>query len=170
MSKVVFRKTAKGTEEMASRTQGLTPRVRRMLILVDGKRTVSQLRELVAADDLTHSLSLLEETGLIEMISAPSSTAGSSVSSEPVPPVNTFRDSPPPHDPMRLQMSRNFMTNTIKVFFGTVGTSALLTRIEEATSLEQLRECYGSWHHLILSSRDGRREIESLREKLLTTL
>lgn len=170
MSKVIFRKTAKGTEEMTTRTNGFTPRVRRILILVDGKRTVDQLRELAAADDLTHSLSLLEESGLIEVHSAPGSSMGTKVASAPLPPVHTFRDHPPPHDPMRLQLSRNFMTNTIKAFLGMVGTSSILTRIEEATSLPELRDCFGEWHYLIMTSRDGRREAEALREKLLETL
>jgi hypothetical protein len=71
---------------------------------------------------------------------------------------------------MRLQMSRNFMTNTIKAFLGMVGTSSILTRIEEATSLEELRACFGDWHYLIVTSRDGRREAEVLREKLLETI
>lgn len=170
MSKVVFRKTGKGTEEMTTRTNGFTPRVRRILILVDGKRTVDQLRELASADDLTHSLALLEETGMIEMLSAPGANGVAAPVSAPLPPVHAFRDNPPPHDPMRLQMSRNFMTNTIKAFLGTVGTSGILTRIEEATSLEALRDCFGEWHYLIVTSRDGRREAEVLREKLLETI
>jgi len=170
MSKVVFRKTAKGTEEMTSRTNGFTPRVRRILILVDGKRTVDQLRELAAADDLTHSLALLEETGMIEMLSGAGSSGVGAAASAPAAPLYAFRDNPPPHDPMRLQMSRNFMTNTIKAFLGMVGTSSILTRIEEATSLEELRACFGDWHYLIVTSRDGRREAEVLREKLLETI
>lgn len=170
MSKVVFRKTTKGSEEMTTRTNAFSPRVRRILILVDGKRTVDQLRELAAADDLIHSLGLLEESGLIEVSSAPSRRGEATPVSAPLPPINTFRDNPAPNDPLRLQMSRNFMANTIKVFMGTVGTSSLLTRIEDATTLEALRGCFGEWHHAIVSSRDGRREAEVLREKLLETI
>lgn len=170
MSKVVFRKTAKGTEEMANRTQSFTPRVRRILILVDGKRTVEQLRELAAADDLTHSLALLEESELIEVASAPAVNGKSAPVNAPLPPINAFMDNPPADDPLRLQLSRNFMANTIKAFAGVVGTSGLLTRIEGAATLVELRECFGEWHNVIVLSRDGRREAEALREKLLKTI
>lgn len=40
---VVFTKTSKGIEEMEKRTAGLTPRVRRVLIMIDGKRTMEAL-------------------------------------------------------------------------------------------------------------------------------
>ncbi|MBY0467000.1 MAG: hypothetical protein K2W33_18840 [Burkholderiales bacterium] len=170
MSKVVFRKTAQGTAEMTTRTGAFTPRVRRILILVDGKRTVDQVRELASADDLTHSLSLLEESGMIEVLSAPNVNRLATAANAPLPPVHAFRDNPPPHDPLRVQLARNFMINTIRAFLGTVGTSAMLMRLEEATSLETLRDCFGEWYYLITTSRDGRREAEALREKLLETI
>jgi hypothetical protein len=170
MSKVVFRKTAQGTAEMTTRTNAFTPRVRRILILVDGKRTVDQLRELAAADDLTHSLSLLEESGMIEVLSAPSATGTPTAAGAPLPTLQAFKDNPPPDDPLRVQLARNFMINTIRAFLGTVGTSAILTRLEEATSLETLRSCFGEWYYLITTSRDGRREAEALRERLLETI
>lgn len=42
----VYRKTSKGTAEMAGTTRQLTPKQRRVLILVDGKRDVEALRAL----------------------------------------------------------------------------------------------------------------------------
>lgn len=41
---VVFAKTAKGHEEIANRAGGLTPRQRRVLIFVDGRREAEALR------------------------------------------------------------------------------------------------------------------------------
>ena len=60
---VIFAKTEKGHEKVDKRGGGLTPRVRRLLIFVDGKRSVEDLLALIAADDLTHTLGLLEEQG-----------------------------------------------------------------------------------------------------------
>ena len=37
---VIFAKTRKGHEEIETRSGGLSPRVRRVLIFVDGKRSV----------------------------------------------------------------------------------------------------------------------------------
>ena len=41
---VVFAKTRKGQDEIATKAGGLTPRVRRVLIFVDGKRSVDEVR------------------------------------------------------------------------------------------------------------------------------
>ena len=62
---VVFAKTPKGHEEITSKAGGLTPRVRRALIFVDGKRTVDELRGMLQSDDLQHTLGMLEEEGYI---------------------------------------------------------------------------------------------------------
>ena len=46
---VIFTKTERGHAEITSRAGGLSPRVRRVLIFVDGKRTVAELRERITA-------------------------------------------------------------------------------------------------------------------------
>ena len=53
---IVFAKTRKGQDEIATKAGGLSPRVRRVLIFVDGKRTVDDLRSLLQSDDLQHTL------------------------------------------------------------------------------------------------------------------
>ncbi len=63
---VVFAKTQKGHDEIATKAGGLSPRVRRILIFVDGKRSVEELRSMLLADDLQHTLGMLEEEGYIE--------------------------------------------------------------------------------------------------------
>jgi hypothetical protein len=168
--KVVFHKTAKGVEEMEKRNHGLTPKVRRILIMVDGKRTVDGLREVIAADDLTHTLGELEEAGFIE-VQAIATAAGIVAAPEgQLPSITAFRDTPPPDDPMRLQLSRNFMINTINAFVGALGNSSLLDRLEGAATLTDLRACFDEWYQAIVTSREGRRQAEALRAKLLETV
>ena len=65
---VVFAKTRKGQEEITAKAGGLSPRVRRALIFVDGKRSVDELRGMLQSDDLQHTLGMLEEDGYIEMV------------------------------------------------------------------------------------------------------
>lgn len=168
---VVFHKTAKGTEEMEKRNHGLGPKVRRILIMIDGKRTVDALREMIPSDDLTHTIGVLEEEGFIEVF-AISSASGAAVAPPPgpLPSITAFRDEPPPDDAVRVQMSRNFMENTLKAFVGSLGMSALIDRLDEAQSLGDLRACFDEWYQAIVSSRDGRREAEKLRSKLLETI
>ena len=159
---VVFAKTPKGQEEIANKSGGLSPRVRRALIMIDGKRSVDELRSMLQSDDLQHTLGMLEEDGYIAV--------ASSSKSEPLPSITAFSELPTTPDPVRLQQARNFMTNTLNAFVGALGTSALLTRIEAAQSHPDLRAEYDEWYHAIVMSREGKREAETLRSKLLAVI
>lgn len=159
---VVFAKTEKGQAEVATKTAGLSPRIRRVLIMIDGKRSIDELRSMLQSDDLQHTLGMLEEDGFIELTGAKNST--------PLPSPSAFSDLPPNPDPVRLQQARNFMTNTLNAFVGALGTSALLDRIENAQNHDELRAQYDEWYHAIVMSRDGKREAESLRSKLLAVI
>lgn len=168
---VVFAKTQKGQEEMEHRGGGLTPRIRRVLIFVDGKRTVDDLRAMAAADDLTHTLGMLEEEGYIQVAATQDSVGKTTVTpaEQSLPSITAFRNLSET-DPMSLAKARNFMNNTVNVFAGAVGTSTLLDHIQNAQSHEALRALYDDWYYTIVSSRDGKREAEGLRAKLLEVI
>lgn len=155
---VIFAKTPKGYEEIEKRSGDLSPRVRRLLIFIDGKRSVEELHNLLAADDLTHTLGMLEEQGYIDVPALP---VGKQLSS-----ITAFTDLDKVN-PENLEKARNFMSNTITAFAGTLGTSSLIYQIQASRSHAQLRAAFNDWYHTIVSSRDGRREAESLRAQLL---
>ncbi|MEY2632717.1 MAG: hypothetical protein RIR00_1371 [Pseudomonadota bacterium] len=168
---VVFVKTQKGHDEIEKRLGGLSPRVRRVLIFVDGKRTVEDLRNMLAADDLTHTLGMLEEEGYIDLaavvdkqgVAAPPPT-------RPMPSITAFRTLTASEPAQNLGMARNFMINTLNAFVGSLGATTLLEHLEEAETHEALRALYDEWYHTLVSSREGKREAESLREKLLKVI
>ena len=167
---VVFAKTPKGHEEITSKAGGLTPRVRRALIFVDGKRTVDELRGMLQSDDLQHTLGILEEEGYIAVGAVVGPSGVVSAPPAALAPITAFSELPATPDPVRLQQARNFMSNTLKTFVGSLGTSGLIDRLDEAQSLNDLRACFDEWYQAIVSSRDGRREAEKLRSKLLETI
>ncbi|WP_295006681.1 hypothetical protein [uncultured Dechloromonas sp.] len=168
---VVFAKTQKGHDEIATKAGGLSPRVRRILIFVDGKRSVEELRGMILADDLQHTLGMLEEEGYIEFhdLKGVPPAAASPLPAK-LPSITAFGDLPAEPDPVRLQMARNFMTNTLNAFVGSLGTSGLLDRIDKSGGHQELRNLYDEWYHAIVMSRDGKREAESLRSKLLNVI
>ena len=168
---VVFAKTPKGLREIEQRGGELTPRVRRVLIFIDGKRTVDDLRAMVAADDLTHTLGVLEEEGYIEVLATRNQTGQitATPTGPPLPSITAFRQLEDT-DQMSLAKARNFMNNTINVFAGSVGTSTLIDHIHQAQSHEDLRALFDDWYYTIVSSRDGKREAEGLRTKLLEVI
>lgn len=167
---VVFSKTQKGREEIVSRGSDLSPRSRRVLILVDGRRTIDDLRELVAADDLTHTLGALEELGLIELKNLIADDGVCTEPNGPLPAITAFRTLPSDPDPRQLEMARNFMINTLKSFCSLYGPISLMSNINSAVSHEELRTQYPNWYRMIVDSRTGRRRAEDLRADLLKVL
>lgn len=66
---LVYSKTPKGSEAIATRQHGLSPKVRSMLILIDGKRGFSELAKLgQVLGDTEQLLSQLLEQGFIEPV------------------------------------------------------------------------------------------------------
>ena len=72
----VFTKTPQGSDEVATRRHGLPMRMRQLLILVDGRRTVADLSKLVPEKDLQANLPLLESQGFVTRAGAQGSPAG----------------------------------------------------------------------------------------------
>jgi len=65
-----YRKTDKGTKEVADRASGLENHVRRLLIMIDGNRDVAELSVYLRPGELKSTLTRLLAQGLIEIVSA----------------------------------------------------------------------------------------------------
>ena len=63
----IFRKTEQGHTEIVTRANGLSFKLRRCLILIDGRRSVTDLLALLSEDELMIGLQLLESDGYIEL-------------------------------------------------------------------------------------------------------
>ena len=62
---VVYTKTPKGIAEIATRTAQLSMTSRRVLIMIDGKRTVDELAVLLRPGEIDSVITQLETGGLI---------------------------------------------------------------------------------------------------------
>ena len=189
----VFVKTAKGQAELNLRSGALTPRSRRVLILVDGKRSVADLDALIQSETLRTILGQLEEDGFIEYVeagkpaaAAPQAAAPAAapspvkapaapatnapVKADAAPAAHPFGPLPDPTDPKRLRQARQLMSEAIHNFVGTFGTKGLLQQIAGAQTHEELRALYGDWLHLITLSLESPWEISDLRDKLIRVI
>lgn len=115
---------------------------------------------------------MLEEAGYIEYRQVDAATPGAAATqpAAPAPAVTAFGELPTKHDPVRFQLAKNFMVNTLNRFVGALGASSLLDRIERANDHVALRALFNEWFHANIMSRDGRREAEALRSKLLVVI
>jgi hypothetical protein len=65
--RLVYAKTEAGAVEITARSLGLSQSLRRVLILLDGKRAISQLPGFVRPGDVAHLIDALEIQGLITL-------------------------------------------------------------------------------------------------------
>jgi len=63
---VIFAKTTRGAAEISGRSSGLSPMARRVLIMIDGRRTEAELEQVVRDGQLEAVLTTLRTLGMIE--------------------------------------------------------------------------------------------------------
>ena len=166
----IFVKTQKGVEEIGKRTSDMSLRVRRILILVDGKRTAEDIRELAPADDLNQTLGLLEESGYIEPIRQPEAAAPASEVDGGTPKEFIFRKIPDAPDPKEIEMARHFILNTLYTFCGQWAHLSIVKAASAANTHEELRKCFIPWYNAIIETGEGRRRAEELSSSLLKVI
>jgi hypothetical protein len=66
----VYVKTAQGNDEIATRRHGLGLRVRQLLILIDGRRSVADLARMVSETELRAHLPMLRDQGFVALAGA----------------------------------------------------------------------------------------------------
>jgi hypothetical protein len=128
---LVYHKSAKGTEAIATRQHGLTPKLRSMLILIDGKRGFEELAKLShLLGDTEQLLGQLFDQGFIEpgSAAAPSTTPASSA---PAPLAAAA------HHPISLTEAQRFAVRRLTDIMGP-NAEELCLRIEAARNVHDL--------------------------------
>ncbi len=165
----LFRKTAKGQTEIETRAHRLAPRLRALLILVDGKRDAAALGALVPqADDL---LTELLAQGFVET----AAEAGAEAAPRPAPPPAAAPARPPAAAPApapkAASVSGDFDTlrrNAVRALNDELGPAAetLAIRIERARSMAELRPLLVQAAQAVANMR-GRSAAEAYAAKFL---
>jgi hypothetical protein len=170
--KLIYVKTQKGAEEINKRSHGLPPRARHVLILLDGKRSIDDVTNMIPGDETLAILDDLFAGGFMEpqhenavvMAPVPKPGAPKPVAAKPV-----TRAELPKDDAARLEMAKNFMRNTVQTFLGGMG-SGFISHIDKCHSFEELRKNFGPWKEAIELSGDGRKQLLDLEQRLMRLL
>jgi hypothetical protein len=148
-------KTDKGREEIATRQHHLAPRLRTLLLLIDGKHPVEYLLSKVAGLGLTEeSLTELIDAGFIYEVPEP----------EPEP------AEAPPEAPdtsggkTQLEQIQEFYTESIKNTIGLRGYN-LQFKVDRATTVEEYRELRQPFLEMVLKEQ-GSETTKSIRDRL----
>ncbi len=141
---LIYAKTAKGTAEVAARSAQLSMTSRRVLIMMDGKRTVEELTNLVRPGEIDTIIGQLEAAGLAIRLSSSASldvpTITGQVSDVELPAANTGgviddRDL----NPITLEEAKR---RAVRELNDRLGPEAerMAIRIEQCRTIEQFRE------------------------------
>ena len=158
MSATLFRKTPLGHSEIAQRSQGLPALARRLLILVDGAKTLAQLSALSGAGAQTDSLlQALHADGFIE-VTQPGGAANATAQPSPVTatihtPVAQAQVQPAISN-AQLQLVKRLMLDSSRDYLGLMGVE-IQARIEQAQDALALRNCLARWSLALRESRQG---------------
>jgi hypothetical protein len=168
--KEIYVKTPKGIAEIEHHSSDLTLRVRRVLIQIDGKRSVAEINELGFADDLSPVIAKLERDGFISFLEGTDTQpiVAKVVVGQPV--EFTFRSIPASINPKDIAMAKNFMVNTIQNFCGPWAHITIVTAVSAANTHEELRNYFAPWRDAIIETREGRRQAEELTASLLKVI
>jgi hypothetical protein len=187
LAAAVYAKTLTGQEEIRSRALGLSPLVRRTLVLVDGKRTGSELAVFLAGQgDVEQVLTQLLELGCIEALVRRPTAA---VAAAPEPEPGNPQPVPVPalggqgaegripglpdastRSAKENDMARHFMINSVNAIIGQHSRISLVHDIFHAVTTEQLRTVYLHWESSMSEHAMGARRLPELREKLFKVL
>jgi hypothetical protein len=134
---LVFRKTPAGQVEVTARSGSLTLSMRRVLIMVDGRRPLVELAPLVRAGEIDGVIAALLEKGFIEpiMVAAPATTAGPTTIA-PAP-----RTLPDVTDPNRFMSLDEARRRVVRELTDRLGPEAeyVAIKIEQCASIDELR-------------------------------
>lgn len=178
VSQTLFSKSALGQQEIQSRTLGLGPLARRLLILIDGKRSFKELSTFVTGQDLVAMLTELLAKGCIEANAVQASVTA---------PANRPESSAPPTDKpsssglsmlpdasmrtaKQADMARNFMMNTVNTVFQQNTRLTLMEAIFACKTTQDVRRVYPRWVETMQSSSIGSKRLPEFREKLFQVL
>lgn len=169
----IFAKTAIGQQEIASRALGLGPVPRRLLVLVDGKRSGQELAVFTAGQNIEALLSQLIENGCIEMQASlqPAPAPQPVAPAQPVPDAEIASlPAPESRSPKDIDMARNFMINTTNTVFGMNLRLSTVEAISGCQTTDDLRRVYPLWVTTMSSSATGSKRLPEFREKLFKVL
>lgn len=138
---IVYSKTPKGVAEVAARSAQLSMTTRRVLIMVDGKRTIDELAVLLRPGEIDAVITQLESAGLIQRNSATHAIDVPTVAGrmlEAVAPT-TQGGAPDEQNPMTLDEAKRRAVRELTDRLGP-GAEAQAIRIEGCKTIEDFRE------------------------------
>lgn len=140
---LIYAKTPKGIAEVSARSAQLSMTTRRVLIMMDGKRTVEELAQLVRAGEIDGIIAQLEGAGLVMRMNAAASLDVPTVSGREgdveLPPSSAGVMDDRDLNPITLEEAKRRAVRELNDRLGP-DAETMAIRIEHCRTIEQFRE------------------------------
>lgn len=170
MLKTIFRKTSAGNQEILTRQLGLSAKERRVLILVDGDKSVRALNKLILELDLLPAIIKLQELGLI-LSSQNQQLEQIQFSPEPI--EMLIQDQPLEANPIldfeRFNAIKTLMIDSSETLLGIFGKS-LVEKIKVLSDESELSNTITQWNISLRESKKGQQHAEQYLEAIKTLM
>lgn len=152
-AQVIYSKTDKGKGEVANRSDALSMRTRRVLILVNGATSAAEIQRKALIEDIDAELRHLESGGYIRMAEEHEDV--------------TVRD---PELTVNIAEAREFMTNTLLTFGNRGRVDGLVEQIQATEEALALRDLVTPWYQAISETPSGLYQADHLKQDLTKML
>ncbi len=161
-------KLPKGHEEIERRTQRLAPRLRQMLIMMDGQRDMAALQSVFPPELVAGLMQQLLDGGFVaELAAAPAAAVAPAPAAPQTAPAPLGGTVAGEEDP--FQLGQTFMINLAKRILGIAG-DAIIAKLQATQDIEGLRGLYMEWRSTIKQAPDGLLRLKELEKKLSKVL
>jgi hypothetical protein len=171
---LAYAKAEKGFAEIESRAFGLSPKLRRVLILIDGKRTLESLRTMLGLDGIEKLLEDLTSQGFIKTVDAVGDASPSEASSDeamaPAAAEDVFAGLPDTRSDAEIEKAKNFMINTLVHFHGQYTKLDVMRAVKACETAAQVRAQYADWVRCMHESRQAEKRLPELTKQLLAVI
>jgi hypothetical protein len=137
--KLIFSKTPKGIGEVATRSSALSMAARRVLIMIDGRRSVGELAPLLRPGEIITVMATLEAQGFVVKAGGSDSSGSRPAAAEPSIEVNTVGGPPEERNVLTLDEAKRRAVRELIDRLGPEG-EMMAMRIEQCRTAEDLRE------------------------------
>jgi hypothetical protein len=140
--RLVYTKTAKGVAEVAARGGTLSLTARRILIMVDGKRSVAELAPLARPGEIDGLIATLEAQGFIQRMQDSTTATPRSLDVPTVAGVEVHSLGTEPSEERTLLTLDEAKRRAVRALTDRLGPDAeiIAMRIEQARTADELRE------------------------------
>ena len=162
----IFSKTSKGQSEIESKSQDLSLKERRVLILVNGENNTARLKQLSLCENIGEILDNLLRLGFIEQRDGAGSSASDVDATEPNIEIDATVPNVQDESGATELGAREFMCNTLLTFANRVRVGNLVEEINAAEDVTSLKDLVKPWYHAISETPGGMYQADDLRKDL----